>query len=62
MQGETHINWHAVIQPLPNHCLALDINVLPVLNGQSLDEFAVQVQRHSLGLDAQGDLVPAAVK
>lgn len=62
MQMKTHINWHTVIQPLPNHCLPLDINVLPVLNGQSLDVFAVQVQRHRLGLHAEGNLVPAAVK
>lgn len=62
MQVKTHINWNAVIQPLPNHCLSLDINVLPVFNWQSLDVFAVQVQRHGLGFHTEGNLVPVAVK
>lgn len=61
-RGETDINRHAVIQPLPDHCLPLDVNVLPVFNGKSLDEFAVQVQRNGLGLHAEGNLVPVAVK
>lgn len=62
MQVKTHIDWHAVVQPLPDHRLPLDVDVLPVFDGQSLDEFAVQVQRHGLGLHAEADLVPAAVK
>lgn len=62
MQVNTYINWHTIIQPLANHCLPLDINVLPVFNGQSLDMFAVQVQRYRLGLHAEANLVPAAVK
>lgn len=59
---KTHINWHAVIQPLPNHCLSLNIDVLAVLNGQSLDVFTVQVQRDRLGLHTESNLVPVAVK
>lgn len=59
---QTHVDGHAVVQTLPNHRLPLDVDVLPVLDGQRLDEFAVQVQRHRLGLHAQGDLVPVAVK
>lgn len=62
LKVETHVNRHAVIQPLANHSLALDVDVLPVFNRQGLDVFAVQVQRHGLGLHAQGNLVPVAVK
>lgn len=62
MQVKTHINWNTVIQPLPNHCLSLDINVVPVFDGQSLDVLAVQVQRHRLGFHAEGNLVPVAIK
>lgn len=58
----THINWHTVIQPLPDHCLPLDVNVLSVLKGQSLDMFAVQVQRYRFGVHTEGNLMPAAVK
>lgn len=57
-----HIDWHTVVQPLPDHGLPLDVDVLPVFDGQSLDVFAVQVQRHGLGLHTQGDLVPVAVE
>lgn len=62
MQVKTYINWNTVIQPLPNHCLSLDINVLPVFNWQCLDVFAVQIQRYRLGFHTEGNLVPAAVK
>lgn len=58
----THVDGHAVVQPLPDHRLALDVDVLPVLDGQGLDELAVQVQGHGLGLHTQGDLVPVAIK
>lgn len=56
------VNGDAVVKPLPDHRLPLDVDVLPVLDGQSLDVFAVQVQRHGLGLHAQTDLVPVAVE
>lgn len=59
---QTYVDGHAVVQPLPDHSLPLDVYVLSVLDGQRLDVFAVQVQRHRLGLHAQGDLVPVAVK
>lgn len=59
---KTHIYWHTVVQPLPNHSLPLDVNVLPVFDGKRLDVFAVQVQRNSLGLHTEGNLVPVAVK
>lgn len=59
---DTHINWYTVIQPLSDDCLPLDIDVLPVSDGQGLDVFAVQVQRHRLGLHTEGYLVPVAIK
>lgn len=58
----THVDGHAVVQPLPDDRLPLDVDVLPVLDGQRLDVLAVQVERHRLGLHAEGDLVPVAVK
>lgn len=58
----TYINGDAVIQAFANHGLALNVNVLPVLNGQHLHQLAVYVQGDSLGLDAEGDFVPAAVE
>lgn len=59
---KTYINWHTVIQPFPNHCLPLDINVLSVFYRQRLDVLAIQVQRHRLGLHTESNLVPVAVK
>lgn len=58
----THINWHAVIQPLPDHSLPLDVDVLSLFDWKGLDVFAVQEQGHRLGLHAEGNLVPVAVK
>lgn len=60
--GLTHVDRHAVVQPLPDHRPPLDVDVLAVLDGQRLDVFAVQVQGHGPGLHAQRDLVPAAVE
>lgn len=56
------INGDTVIQAFANHSLSLNVNVLPVFNGQHLHQLAVYVQRDSLGLDAEGDFVPVAVK
>lgn len=58
----TYINGDTVIQAFANHGLALNVNVFPVFNGQHLHQFAVYVERDSPGLDAEGDLVPAAVE
>lgn len=48
----THINGHAVIETFANHSLALDVDVLPLLNGQRLNQHTVNVEGHILGLDA----------
>ena len=58
----THVNGHAVVEALADHGLALDVDVLPLLDGQRLHQLAVDVQGDVLGLDAQGDLVPVTVK
>lgn len=58
----THVNGHTVIQSLPNDSLALDVNILSLLDRECLDEFAVQIQGDISGPDAQGNLVPVAVK
>lgn len=48
----THINGHAVIETFANHSLALDVDILPFLNGQCLNQHTVNVEGHILGLDA----------
>lgn len=58
----THVDGHTVIQALADHGLALDVDVLPLLDGQRLHQHTVDVQGDVLGLDAQGDLVPVPVK
>ncbi|KAL0599114.1 hypothetical protein AAY473_031620 [Plecturocebus cupreus] len=59
---DTHIDGHTVVEALANHGLPLDVNVLPLLDGQGLHQRTVDVQGDILGLDAQGDLVPVPVK
>lgn len=49
---QVKINGHAVIETFANHSLALDVDVLPLLNGQRLNQHTVNVEGHILGLDA----------
>lgn len=56
------VDGHTVVEPLADDGLALNVDVLSLLQGQCVDVFAVQVQRHGLGLHADGDLVPVAVE
>lgn len=48
----THINGNAVIETFANHSLALDVDILPLLNRQRLNQQTVNVEGHILGLDA----------
>lgn len=58
----THIDGHAVIEALADHSLPLDVDVLPLLDGQRLHQRTVDIEGDVLGLDAQGNLVPVPVK
>lgn len=62
IMAETHINRHTVVHSLANYSLPVDIYVFSVFNGQSLDVFAVQIQRDRLGLYAKSNFMPIAVK
>lgn len=58
----TYINRDTVIQAFANHSLSLNVNILPLFDGQHLHQLAVYVEGDSLGLDAEGDFVPVAVE
>lgn len=59
---EVKVNRHAVVEALADRRLALDVDVLPLLEGQRLHQRAVDVQGGVLGLHAQGHLVPVPVE
>lgn len=59
---QVKVNGHAVVEALAEHSLALDVDVLSLLNGQRLHQCTVDIEGDILGLDAQGELVPVPVE
>lgn len=58
----TYVNRYAVIDSLSDDGLSLDIDILSVLDGHRLNVFAVQEERHRLGVHPHSDLMPVTVK